>query len=237
MIKSDGPGQNEWSPLNENDRIVAKRPGQAAPAPSSTFGGSKFGNSTFGNSGFGSSGFGSSGGAGFGNSGFGPSGIVPTSAPGMPQGIVGLLQAIHTASSIDTLRLTLGVAQWQVLATYLQPFTMEDGQALIEQGSKDTTVYLIESGTLSVHLTDETGRVQLAMVGPGSCVGEGAFFSRSPRIATVQATSRCKLWSLNPMRFTELSNRHPAVALALVMALGSVVARRVNNRPKRGAVT
>ena len=123
------------------------------------------------------------------------------------------------------------------MATYLQPFTMEDGQALMEQGSKDTTVYLVESGTLSVHLSDETGHVQLAMVGPGSCVGEGAFFSRSPRAATVQATSRCKLWSINPMRFTELSNRHPAVALALVMALGSVVARRVNNRPKRGAVT
>ncbi len=237
MIKSDGPGQSGWSPLSENDRIIAKRPVAGTPAPNSTFGNSKFGNSGFGNSSFGNSGFSNSGGGGFSNSGFGPSGIVPTNAPGMPQGIVGLLQAIHTASSIDTIKLTLGVAQWQVLATYLQPFTMEVGQALIEQGSKDTTVYLVEAGTLSAHTTDETGHVQLAMVGPGSCVGEGAFFSRSPRNATVQATSRCKLWSINPMRFTELSNRHPAVALALVMALGSVVARRVNNRPKRGAVT
>jgi CRP/FNR family transcriptional regulator, cyclic AMP receptor protein len=229
MIKSDGPGHSGWSPLNESDRSIGKRLGPGAPAPNSTFGNSKFGNSSFGNSGFSDS--------GFGNSAFGPSGIVPTNAPGMPPGIVGLLQAIHSATSVDTMRLTLGVAQWQVLATYLQPFTMEVGQALIEQGSKDTTVYLIEAGTFSVHLTDDTGHVQLAMVGPGSCVGEGAFFSRNPRNATVQATSRCKLWSINPMRFTELSNRHPAVALALVMALGSVVARRVNNRPKRGAVT
>ncbi len=234
MIKSDGPGSSGWSPLNENDRVIVKRnPG--TPTPSSTFGNSNFGNSGFAPSSMGNSTFGNSG--GFSNSGFGPSGIVPSSAPGMPQSIVGLLQAIHTASSADTIKLTLGVAQWQVLASYLQPFTMEQGQALIEQGSKDTTVYLVEAGTLSVHISDDTGHVNLAMVGPGSCVGEGAFFSRMPRNATVQATSRCKLWSINPMRFTELSNRHPAVALALVMALGSVVARRVNIKPKRGAVT
>jgi CRP/FNR family transcriptional regulator, cyclic AMP receptor protein len=191
-------------------------------------------NSSFGNSGFGHSDFGNSG---FSNSGFGPSGIVPTNTPGMPPTIVGLLQAIQTGGSIDTVRLTLGVAQWQVLASYLQPFTMEDGQALIEQGSKDTTVYLVESGTLNVLQTDESGHAHIAMVGPGSCIGEGAFFSRMPRNATVQAATRCKLWSINPMRFTELSNRHPPIALALVMALGSVVARRINNKPKRAAVT
>lgn len=226
MIKTDDSRASGWSPSNTNDRIVAMRPSLGAPPA----------HSAFGHSGYSHSGFGNSDG-GFSNSGFGPSGIVPTNAPGMPPGIVGLLQAIHTANHIDTIKLTLGVAQWQVLASYLQPFTMEDGQALIEQGSKDTTVYLIEAGSLSVHTTGEAGQVQLAMVGPGSCVGEGAFFSRNPRNATVQATSRCKLWSLNPMRFTELSNRHPPIALALVMALGSVVARRINNHPKRGAVT
>jgi CRP/FNR family transcriptional regulator, cyclic AMP receptor protein len=225
MIKSDGPGPSGWGSLNDNDRVIP-RGNPNAGAPTS--------NNGFSNSGFGNSGFGSSG---FSNSGFGPSGIVPSNAPGMPPSIVGLLQAIQAAGSIDTVRLTLGVAQWQTLASYLQPFTMEDGQALIEQGAKDTTVYLVESGTLHVLQTDETGHAQVAMVGPGSCVGEGAFFSRMPRNATVQAATRCKLWSINPMRFTELSNRHPPVALALVMALGSVVARRVNNKPKRGAVT
>jgi CRP/FNR family transcriptional regulator, cyclic AMP receptor protein len=223
MIKSDGPGPSGWGSLNDNDRVIAKRaPG--TPAHHSAFSNSGFGNSGFGNS-------------GFSNSGFGPSGIVPSSGPGMPPSIVGLLQAIQAASSVDTVKLTLGVAQWQVLASYLQPFTMEEGQALIEQGSKDTTVYLVEAGTLNVLQTDDIGHAQVAMVGPGSCIGEGAFFSRMPRNATVQAATRCKLWSITPMRFTELSNRYPPVALALVMALGSVVARRVNNRPKRGAVT
>jgi CRP/FNR family transcriptional regulator, cyclic AMP receptor protein len=177
------------------------------------------------------------GASGFGNSGFGPSGIVPSTAPGMPPTLVGLLQSLHSASNADTLKLTLNATQWQVLAGYLQPFTMQKDQVLMEQGAKDVTVYLVEMGLLTVHLIDEAGKVKLATVGAGSCVGEGAFFSRMPRSASVHASTACKLWSITPMRFTELSHRHPAIALALVMALGSVLARRLVNRPKRSAVT
>jgi CRP/FNR family transcriptional regulator, cyclic AMP receptor protein len=236
MIKSDGPGAGRFNPRSsEDDRVIAPRSPASKPAANSGFGGTGFGNSGFGDSNFGNSGFANSG---FSNSGFGPSGIVPTNAPGMPQTVIGLLQALQTNSNPDTVKLTLGVAQWQVLAGYLQTFTMETGQALIEQGSKDTTVYVIEAGTLNVYQQTETGQTaHVAIVGAGSCVGEGAFFSRMPRNATVQAASRCKMWSITPMRFTELSNRHPPIALAFVMALGSVLARRLANKPKRGAVT
>jgi CRP-like cAMP-binding protein len=88
-----------------------------------------------------------------------------------------------------------------------------------------------------VHYEDAKGRLRLAFVGPGSAVGEGAFFTRQPRSATVQAAHASKVWSLTPIRFTELSNRQPAVALEIAMALGSLVSRRLVNKPKRVAVT
>jgi CRP/FNR family transcriptional regulator, cyclic AMP receptor protein len=225
MIKSDGPGPSGFAPMNEDDRVIMRRNPAGASAGNSQFGNTGFGNSSFGNSG------------GFTNSAFGPSGIVPSTQAGMPQMIVGLLQAMQAANSVDAIKLTLGIAQWQVLSTYLQPFTMEAGQSLIEQGSKDTTIYLIEAGNLNVHVIDGANNAHVAIVGPGTCIGEGAFFSRMPRTASVMAATRSKLWSINPMRFTELSNRYPAIALPLVMALGSVLARRLGNRPKRGAVT
>jgi CRP/FNR family transcriptional regulator, cyclic AMP receptor protein len=68
-------------------------------------------------------------------------------------------------------------------------------------------------------------------------VGEGAFFTRMPRTATVQAAGPSKLWSLSPIRFTELTNRQPQLAVEVVLALGSLVSRRLANRPKRVAVT
>ena len=47
-----------------------------------------------------------------------------------------------------------------------------------------------------------------------SVVGEGGFFSHRPRSATVQAAAPSRLWALPALRFTELSNRQPAIALA-----------------------
>ncbi|WP_048441334.1 Crp/Fnr family transcriptional regulator [Caenimonas sp. SL110] len=149
----------------------------------------------------------------------------------------GLIQAISHNRSNDAFNPQLTPAQWELLGGYLTPFALMEGQVLIEQGAVDRTLYLVESGTLSVHYKDGNERVRLAMVGAGSAVGEGAFFTRLARNATVQAAGPSKMWCLTPIRFTELSNRQPAVALEIAMALGSVVTRRLANKPKRVAVT
>jgi CRP/FNR family transcriptional regulator, cyclic AMP receptor protein len=149
----------------------------------------------------------------------------------------GLVQAVAHNHSNDSFAPTLTPLQWELLGSYMQPFALMQGQLLIEQNALDRTLYLIESGSLTVHYKDSKGRVRMALVGPGSAVGEGAFFTRLPRNATVQAAGASKLWCLTPIRFTELSNRHPGVALELAMALGSLVARRLVNKPKRIAVT
>jgi CRP-like cAMP-binding protein len=151
--------------------------------------------------------------------------------------VQGLVQAIARNQSGDSFSPALTPSQWELLGTYMQPFALMQGQVLIEQHAQDRTVYLIEAGGLSVHYEDEKGRLRLAMVGPGSAVGEGAFFTRLPRNATAQAASPSKIWCLTPIRFTELSNRQPGLALEVAMALGSLVSRRLANKPKRVAVT
>jgi CRP/FNR family transcriptional regulator, cyclic AMP receptor protein len=148
-----------------------------------------------------------------------------------------LVAAIQGSPHFDAIRMTLKLQDWVIFAQHLQMFTVESGQEVIRQGATEVTVYLIESGTLGVHREDDSGKVQLATVGAGSVVGEGAFFARTPRNATVQAMSRCTLWGISPMRYAELAHKHPSIALSFVMALGSVVTRRMTNKPKRGAVT
>lgn len=151
--------------------------------------------------------------------------------------ILDLANAIAQSRVEDLLLLQLTPAQWEGLAPYLQPLALAAGQVLFKQGAADRTLYLIESGNLSVHYEDEQGEVRLAIVGAGSAVGEGSFFSRAPRSATVQAGMPARLWSLSPIRFGELSNRRPELALAVAMAAGSVVAKRLSNRRRRDAVT
>ncbi len=151
--------------------------------------------------------------------------------------IQGLANAIAHSHASDALRCQFTPQQWDTLASYMQPFAMQQGQVLIEQGSNDQTLYFIESGTLSVHYEDDKGRIRLALVAAGTVIGEGAFFSRLPRNATVQATNPSKVWCLTALRFKELANRHSPIALELSLAMGGVLAKRLYNRPKRVAVT
>lgn len=149
----------------------------------------------------------------------------------------GLIDAIAQASADDSMTNPLTPAQWDIVASYLLPCILPTGHVLFTQGTTDRTLYFVESGSLSVHFQDEKERLRLAIVGPGSVLGEGAFFSHRARSATVQASGPCKLWSLTAIRFTELTNRQPAIALGLAMAAGSVLAKRLGNRRRRVAAT
>lgn len=149
----------------------------------------------------------------------------------------GQIDAIVQAIAEDSMSNPLSATQWETLSAYLQPHTLAAGQVLFQRGASDRTLYLVESGNVSAHYEDEKGRLRMAMIGAGSVVGEGSFFSRNPRTATVQAAVPSRLWALTAMRFTELSNRQPAIALALVMAVAGVQAKRLGNRRRRVAST
>jgi CRP-like cAMP-binding protein len=149
----------------------------------------------------------------------------------------GLIQAVTHSQALDSFRPTLSPEQWSVLGSYLQPLTLQAQRPLIEAGTEDRRLYWLESGSLTVHREDRRGQVRMALLAPGAVVGEGAFFSHQPRASHVQAASDCALWCLTPLRFVELSNRQSALALALCLALGSVLARRQAHRQRRVAIT
>ncbi|HEY0200935.1 MAG TPA: cyclic nucleotide-binding domain-containing protein [Burkholderiaceae bacterium] len=149
----------------------------------------------------------------------------------------GLIEAIEHAPADDSLSNPFSQVQWDVLTGYLLPQVLPQSQILFAQGTMDRALYLVESGTLSVHSQDAKGRLRMAIVTAGSVVGEAAFFSHQPRVATAQAAADCKLWNLAPLRYTELANRQPAIALRLAMAVGAVLAKRLADRRRRPAVT
>ena len=154
-----------------------------------------------------------------------------------PTDIGGLIAAINNCQDEESMINPLTAAQWEIVAPYLSPSNLAGSQVLCQQGTQERTLFFIESGSLSVHFEDEKQRIRLAIVGAGSIVGEGAFFSHQPRNATVQAVAASRLWALSSIRFTELCNRQPTVAVALAMAAGSVLAKRLGNRKRRVAAT
>ena len=162
--------------------------------------------------------------------------FTQSSAPGAPS-IKGLIDAVALNPADDSLGKIMTPLHWEAMLPFLLPFSLGQGQMLIAQGSLDQTLYFLESGSLSVHYEDQSGRVHLAILNAGSVVGEGGFFAHTPRNATVQAVGDCKLWNLTHSRFADLSQKLPRVALAVAMALGAIVSRRMMDRRKRIAVT
>lgn len=155
----------------------------------------------------------------------------------MSSAIEALYRSVSQNISYDAFAPALSAQQWELLGEYMQGFDLPAGQVLIDQGAKDRTLFFIEHGTLSVHLAGSKGQMQLAILNAGAVVGEGSFFSRLPRSANVVAIGAARVWRLTPVRFAEMSNRQPTIALEVVLALGGVIARRLVDRLKRVAVT
>ncbi len=154
-----------------------------------------------------------------------------------PQDLSALIQAMTTSVATDTAQNVLSAAQWELLAPYLQPINLAASEVLFAEGALDRNLYLVEYGSLSVHYQDSKERIRLALVGPGAIVGEGAFFAHRPRKATVQAAAPSRLWCLTALRYSEIANRQPALALALLTMAGQVLARRAGDSRRRVAST
>jgi CRP/FNR family cyclic AMP-dependent transcriptional regulator len=152
-------------------------------------------------------------------------------------GVNGLITAIARNKEDGVLARFLGAQSWYTLADSLHPREFKRGHLLISQGAQDRKLYFLESGNLKVDVKADAGFLQLAILGPGTVVGEGSFFSHLSRNASVMAYSDCKVWELDPADFDVLSKRHPSVALSLAMALSAIMAIRMLDVSRRISVT
>lgn len=153
-----------------------------------------------------------------------------------PSDVAALVAAIARNTEPGGLAQNLEPFRWKVLAGYVQPLSHHRGELLIGQGDLDRKLYFVESGDLKVDMHTPKGIIHLAIVGPGSVVGEGSFFSHLARSASVSAYSDCKVWVLTPAEFNRLSHDNASVALAVCLALGTVLATRMLDMSKRLAV-
>ncbi len=157
-----------------------------------------------------------------------------TPAPGDASALIAVM---NSNTSSDALHLGFSAAQWAILVPYMMASHVAQGQVLIQPGAHSRECYWVESGSLSVHAQDSKGRIRLSMVGPGSVVGEGGFFSQQERVATVQAAGASRVWTLGRARFVELSNRQPAIAAMVVLEMAGLLAKRIRSRTRRFSIT
>ncbi len=139
-----------------------------------------------------------------------------------------LVQAIQTLNADDAFRARLSVEQWKAVAPYLTRHEIRAGDLLIKQGDADRTLYFLSQGSLQVFVTGgPPGSHRIAILRPGSAVGEPGLFGDGPRMANVEAMTPCVVWALRGPRLDEMSQRSPTLALELLRAAGGVMAMRM----------
>ena len=142
--------------------------------------------------------------------------------------IVELVNAVQSLNADDAYHSRLSTDQWRILASYLTKHEIRAGDMLIQQGDSDRTMYFLGQGTLHVFVTGGVpGSSRIAILRAGSVVGEPSLFDDGPRMAHVEAMTPCTIWALRGPRLEELAQRSPALALEVLRAAGSVLARRL----------
>jgi CRP/FNR family transcriptional regulator, cyclic AMP receptor protein len=146
-----------------------------------------------------------------------------------------LIAAVEGLVADDAFRPQLSLAHWQTLARRMRRFELEPGQVLIPQGDTQRTAYLLEQGDLEVFVTGGTpGSHRIAVLRPGSLVGEPALFQPVLRMANVEAMTPCVVWRLTEEQAREFARAEPAIALELLRAAGAVMAARMRANLLRG---
>jgi CRP/FNR family transcriptional regulator, cyclic AMP receptor protein len=129
-------------------------------------------------------------------------------------------------------------SDWSVLLGHCRRRRFGAGEAVITAGATSRSLYLVVDGTLEV-LPEGAKRVlgrprRVIKVGPGSVLGEMAFFDSGRRSAFVRATSPVEVAELRLDDFDALAEEDPRLGLQILFDLGRILAQRLRRAQSLG---
>ncbi|MEO6872766.1 MAG: peptidase domain-containing ABC transporter [Chthoniobacterales bacterium] len=103
----------------------------------------------------------------------------------------------------------LPVPALRSLIEKLEPVEVAKGRNIITQGDKSGAMFILEKGRARAYAQNNGSQQNLAFYRDGDFFGELSILNGSPRAATVEAFSDCRLLALEPEAVQELKRRYP----------------------------
>ena len=95
----------------------------------------------------------------------------------------------------------------------------EPGEVVIKEGTKETSAFIILSGTAQVVKNAREGEVVVATLEEGQVFGEMGLIEDRPRSATVRACGELKTRVITRDQFNELLTKRPSVLIPIIKSL------------------
>ncbi len=99
------------------------------------------------------------------------------------------------------------------IARRLVPLEKKQGEMIVESGQPPEALFIIESGQVHLHGSEEGG--DFAELSEGETFGEMALLTGKPHVRSAQAATDVVLWALPAAEFGPLTGEYPEVRLAL----------------------
>jgi predicted acylesterase/phospholipase RssA len=105
----------------------------------------------------------------------------------------------------------------KLIASYLHKETYVKGDMVFNEGDVGDSMYLVESGQVAVRHANSDDTI--AVLGPGSFVGETALLLAQPRTAGLQVVIDAELWVLSKEELEQILNSSPSIGLEMMREL------------------
>lgn len=123
-------------------------------------------------------------------------------------------------------------AEVAALAGVVEVQDCADGDRLVEEGERNSHLYVPITGKIAIVKTDEHNESHiLHTIAQGELAGELSFMDGEPRYASLVASGPTRVLVLDRPRFEELLVSHPVVvykAMRAIMRVAHRVQRRLN---------
>lgn len=102
------------------------------------------------------------------------------------------------------------------LSDQAEPFSLEAGEVLIQEGEPGDAAFIVLEGELEVKKKSDVQDIFITLREAGEVIGEMALLDHSPRNATVRALRSSRLLKIRGDTFQQLLSQEPTAALAIL---------------------
>lgn len=128
----------------------------------------------------------------------------------------------------DPLVQSLGPDGAARMRPWLATVQLPPGSHLLDEGERSSTLWFLLDGEVSICLLADGAPLEVSRRGPGSWLGEVAFFDHGPSTATVVATTPVVVARIDHAELAALEEADPQALHALLGVLLRQMAERVS---------